>query len=129
MNIWNYDICVWHPPTFDTCPNFLCKRNYVLKQLPNQPFRPISQNTQFFFRAPLMFWWNFLYVISFLIINLPLPFWTFWNWSQRPFNALVGLAMLLYQPDPIGKKLRFWDLITAQNKFFSWIGPRINYYS
>ena len=29
MNIWNYDICVWHPPTLDTCPNFLCKRNYL----------------------------------------------------------------------------------------------------
>ena len=23
MNIWNYDIFVWHPPTLDTCPNFL----------------------------------------------------------------------------------------------------------
>ena len=34
MNIWNYDICVWHPPTFDTCLNFLCKRNYILKQVP-----------------------------------------------------------------------------------------------
>ena len=34
MNKWNYDICVWHPPTFDICPNFLCKRNYVLKQVP-----------------------------------------------------------------------------------------------
>ena len=33
-SIGNYDICVWHPPTFDTCSNFLCKRNYVLKQVP-----------------------------------------------------------------------------------------------
>ena len=33
MNIRNYDIYVWHPPTYDTCPNFLCKRTYVLKQV------------------------------------------------------------------------------------------------
>ena len=25
MNKWNYDTCVWHSPTFDICPNFLCK--------------------------------------------------------------------------------------------------------
>ena len=34
INIWKYDICVWHPHTFDICHNFLCKRNYVLKQVP-----------------------------------------------------------------------------------------------
>ena len=28
-NIWNYDIFVWHPPTLDIGPNFLCKQNLV----------------------------------------------------------------------------------------------------
>ena len=34
MDIWNYNICVSHPPTLDLCPHFLGKRNYILKQVP-----------------------------------------------------------------------------------------------
>ena len=49
MNIWNYDICVWHPPTL-ICPNFLCKRNYA----------NVLKICSFFWRLSL---WTFLILI------------------------------------------------------------------
>ena len=50
MDIWNYDICISHPSTFDICPNFLGKRNYVLKMVRTHLLIPC---TQFFLRLPL----------------------------------------------------------------------------
>ena len=55
MNIWNYDICVWHPPTLDTCPNFLCKRNYVLKQVPTHLLDRCLKICSFFDGFPYRF--------------------------------------------------------------------------
>ena len=49
FTLWNYDICVWHPPTFDICHNFLCKRNYVLKQVPTHLLVRCHKIRSFFF--------------------------------------------------------------------------------
>ena len=49
MNIWNCDICVWHPPTFDICHNFFFKRNCVLKQVPTHLLAKCHKIRSFFF--------------------------------------------------------------------------------
>ena len=56
MNIWNYDICVWHPPTFDISPKFLCKRNYVLKMVPTNLLVWCLKICRFFLMASLKHW-------------------------------------------------------------------------
>ena len=62
MNIWNCDICVWHPPTFDICHNFFFKRNYVLKQVPTHLLVQCHKIRSFFLKASLInftiFTWN-----------------------------------------------------------------------
>ena len=44
---------IWHPPTFDICHNFSCKRNYVLKQVPTPFWSDIIKYAVFFLKASL----------------------------------------------------------------------------
>ena len=54
MNIWNYDICVWHPPTLIYVLNSYVKEIRFWNQYPPTIYAMSSKSAVFFWRLPLV---------------------------------------------------------------------------